>query len=208
MLPILLVGAGGHAQACIDVIEQEGRFRVAGIIGLPNEVGGKVLGYPISGTDADLPGLAADVKYALVTVGQIASPEPRTRLFQTLERLGFIMASIVSPRAYVSPHAVIGPGTIVMHGATVNAGAAIGRNCILNSHSLIEHGASIADHCHIATGAIVNGGVKIGEGTFVGSGARIRESVTVGRGCFIGMGQLVVADCPDKTRFTSKDFTD
>ena len=25
-LPILLIGAGGHARACIDVIEQEGRF--------------------------------------------------------------------------------------------------------------------------------------------------------------------------------------
>jgi hypothetical protein len=35
--PILLVGAGGHARACLDVIEQEGRFVVKGLVGLPKE---------------------------------------------------------------------------------------------------------------------------------------------------------------------------
>ena len=29
-IPLLLVGAGGHARACIDVIELEGRFVIAG----------------------------------------------------------------------------------------------------------------------------------------------------------------------------------
>jgi len=204
MLAILLVGAGGHAQACMDVIGQEGRFRIAGIIGLPGEVGAKVLGQAVSGTDADLAGLAAQVKHALVTVGQIESPEPRIRLFQALEQLGFTMATVVSPRAYVSPHAVIGPGTIVMHGATVNAGATIGRNCILNSHSLVEHGAAVGDHCHVATAAVLNGNVKIGAGTFVGSGATIRQSLTIGRNCVIGMGQAVAADMPDGTRWMSR----
>jgi len=203
--PILLVGAGGHAQACIDVIEQEGRFRVAAILGLPQEVGELVLGHPVSGTDSDMQRLAVNIEHALVAVGQIASPEPRIRLFQALEQLGFAMATVISPRAYVSPHAAIGPGTIVMHGATVNAGATIGRNCILNSHCLVEHGASIADHCHVATAAVVNGNARVGAGTFVGSGVRIRQSVSVGRNCVIGMGQAVVADCPDGTRLTSKD---
>ena len=29
---ILLIGSGGHARACIDVIEQEGRFRIGGLV--------------------------------------------------------------------------------------------------------------------------------------------------------------------------------
>ena len=44
---ILLVGAGGHARACIDVIEQAGIFQVGGLVGLPDEVGNSELGYPI-----------------------------------------------------------------------------------------------------------------------------------------------------------------
>ena len=45
---ILLVGAGGHAMACIDVIELEGRFVVAGLVGEEREVGSHVLGYAVA----------------------------------------------------------------------------------------------------------------------------------------------------------------
>ena len=50
---ILLIGAGGHARACIDVIEQGKQFTVAGLIGLPHEVGSQVLGYSVLGMDTD-----------------------------------------------------------------------------------------------------------------------------------------------------------
>ena len=39
MSAVLLVGAGGHARACIDVIETEGRFKIAGLVGRSEEVG-------------------------------------------------------------------------------------------------------------------------------------------------------------------------
>ena len=29
---ILLIGGGGHCRACVDVLEQEGRFQIAGIV--------------------------------------------------------------------------------------------------------------------------------------------------------------------------------
>ena len=193
--PILLVGAGGHARACIDVIEQEGRFAVAGLVGLPHEVGTRMLGYPVLGTDADLPALLGDYAHALVSVGQIKTPEPRMRLFDLLEQSGYALPVIVSPRAYVSRHATVGAGTIVMHGAVVNAGAVVGRNCIINSQSLVEHDAVIADHCHIATAAAINSGVRIGAGTFIGSNSSVRQCINIGERCLIGMGQRVLADC-------------
>ena len=193
--PILLVGAGGHARACIDVIEQEGSFVVAGLVGQPHEVGTRMLGYSVLGTDADLPALRGDYANALVSVGQIKTSESRMRLFDLLEQSGYALPSIVSPRAYVSPHARLGAGTIVMHGAIINAGAVVGRNCIINSHSLVEHDAVIADHCHIATAAAINSGVHIGAGTFVGSNSSVRPCTNIGERCLIGMGQRVLADC-------------
>ena len=194
--PILLVGAGGHARACIDVIEQDARFVVIGLIGQPHEVGTRVLAYPVLGTDADLPCVLREhaCAAALVGVGQIKTPTPRMRLFDLLEGSGCELPVIVSPHAYVSRHAVIGAGSIVMHGAIVNAGAVIGRNCILNSLALVEHDAVIGDHCHISTGAAVNGGVRIGEGTFVGSHSSVREGLTIGDYCVIGMGERVLTD--------------
>ena len=193
--PTLLVGAGGHARACIDVIEQEGRFVVAGLLGLPHEVGTQILGYPVLGTDADLPALLGDYAHALVSVGQIKTPESRIRLFDLLEQSGCALPVIVSPRAYVSRHATLGAGTIVLHGAVVNAGAVVGRNCIINSQSLVEHDAVIGDHCHIATAVAINSGVRIGAGTFIGSNSSVRQGTNIGERRLIGMGQRVLTDC-------------
>jgi sugar O-acyltransferase (sialic acid O-acetyltransferase NeuD family) len=197
--PILLIGAGGHASACIDVIEQDGRFVVAGLVGTAGEVGRRVLGYPVLGTDDDLAALSTRHPAVLVAIGQIKTPEPRIRLFERLLQLGCEMPIIVSPRAYVSRHATLGSGTIVMHGAVINAGATVGRNCIVNSLALVEHGVAIADHCHIATSAAVNSGVQIGAGTFIGSQSSVRQSLRIGARCLIGMGQRVLVDCTDGT---------
>jgi sugar O-acyltransferase (sialic acid O-acetyltransferase NeuD family) len=201
--PILLVGAGGHAVSCIDVIEQQGEFTVAGLIGSGSEVGSTVLGYPVIGTDEELPSLVARYGAALIAVGQIRTSELRIRLFELLVRLGSQTPTIVSPRAYVSRHAKLGAGTIVMHGALVNAAASIGRNCIVNSNALIEHHATIADHCHISTATVVNGEVAIGAGTFVGSNSEIRQGVRIGDRCVIGMGQRVLTDCAAGTTLPS-----
>lgn len=202
-VPILLAGAGGHARVCIDVVEQEGRFVVAGLVGLPHEVGSRTLGYPVLGSDADLPALLREYGHALVTVGQIKTPEPRMRLFDLFERSGCALPAIVSPKAYVSRHASLGAGTIVMHGAVINAAAVVGRNCIINSHALIEHDVVIADHCHIATSAAINSGVHVGAGTFVGSNATVRQGLMIGERCVIGMGERVLADCSSGTRLSS-----
>lgn len=197
--PILLAGAGGHARACIDVLEQEGRYAVHGLVGLPPEIGTTILTYAVVGSDADFAELLSHCRNALVTVGQIKSAEPRMRLFRLLEQAGYALPSIVSPHAYVSRHAKIGAGTIVMHGAVVNAGAVVGCNCIINSQALVEHDTVVGDHCHVSTSAAVNSGVTIGAGTFVGSGASVRQTITIGERCVIGMGQRVLRDCAPGT---------
>lgn len=194
---LLLVGAGGHARSCIDVIELEDRFKIVGLLGLIDEVGTFVLDYPVIGTDDELPELAKKVGNAVVTLGQIKTPEPRMRVFQQLVASGCGLPVIQSPRAYVSRHARLGAGTMVMHGAVVNAGAEVGRNCIINSQALIEHDATIGDHCHIATAAVMNGEVRVGEGSFIGSGTVVRQGLRLGARCLIGMGQRVWADCAD-----------
>jgi sugar O-acyltransferase (sialic acid O-acetyltransferase NeuD family) len=198
---LILLGAGGHALACIDVIEQLNQYRIAGLVGMPHEIHTQHLGYRVIGTDADLSGLVQEYPCAVVAIGQLGFSEVRTKLYQRASVLGFQFPTIVSPRAYISPHAQIGSGTIVMHGAIVNAGATVGNNCIVNSRSLVEHGATIEDHCHVATGAVINGDARLGKGSFVGSGSSIREGIVVGNGCVIGMGLAVRHDLPDGAVF-------
>ena len=193
---IILIGGGGHCKSCIDVIEQQGKYQIAGIVDVSEKLHQKVLGYEIIATDDDLPQLAHEYENFLITLGQIKSPEKRIRIFQTLKESGAKLPVIISPLAYVSKHAEIGDGTIIMHQALINAGAKIGKNCIVNTKVLIEHDAIIGDHCHIATGAIINGGVRVGSGTFFGSNAVCKEYIEIGENAVIGCGTKIIKNIP------------
>ncbi len=189
--PILLIGGGGHCKSCIDVIELDGRFSIAGIVDRPQKVNMSVLGYPVIGADDDLPGLIVRFSTVLITLGQLESPIRRVELFEYVKSIGGTFPVIRSPLSYVSAHAEVGEGTIIMHGAVVNAGAKIGKNCIINSKALVEHDAVVESNCHIATGAIVNGGVVIGYESFVGSGSVTRQAVSISPRSFIKAGSVV-----------------
>ena len=204
MKKIVLVGGGGHCASCIDVIEQEGRFQIVGIIDMPDKRNTTLLGYPIIGNDEELPKLVESYQYFLVTLGQIKSPQRRIVLFERLLQLGAKLPIIASPHAYISRHATVGAGTIVMHNALINAGATVGTNCIINSCALIEHDAVVGDHCHISTGSILNGGTQVAECTFVGSGSVVRDNIRIGSHSLIGGGVSVMEEVPDNSFYTGK----
>lgn len=185
---LILIGGGGHCASCIDVIEQEDKFQIAGIVDKASSE--MVLGYPILGNDDDLLKLRSSYDYALITVGQIKSPITRVQLFDYTRSLGFILPIIISNRAYVSKHAVIGAGTIIMHDALINSRATIGSNCIINTKALIEHDAIVENNCHVSTGSVVNGGVVVRQGTFVGSNAVTKEYVKTNENDFVKAGSL------------------
>jgi sugar O-acyltransferase (sialic acid O-acetyltransferase NeuD family) len=193
-VPIILVGGGGHCKSCIDVIEQEDKYRIVGIIDLPELAGMKILGYDIIGTDDDLPNLIKSVSNYLITVGQIKSAAKRIQLFSLVKDAGGKLPVIISPDAYVSKSARISEGTIIMHHAIVNAEARIGLNCIINSKALIEHEAVVGDFCHISTGANVNGQTKIGNRCFVGSNAVISNNISIVDDSIISAGSKIVKD--------------
>lgn len=205
---LILIGGGGHCKSCIDVIQAEGRFEIAGIVensgyqvtgsdkgsrfrGNDKE-GYQLLGYPVIGTDDDLPELIKEYKNALITVGQIQHPFVRMKLFAMIGELGGIFPVIVSPNAYVSKTAMIGAGTIVMHHAVVNTEAVIGVNCILNTGSLVEHEASVGDHCHISTYAILNGQGRVGNRTFIGSRTVLSNNIEITDDILVSAGSVVL----------------
>lgn len=198
---IILVGAGGHAHACIDVIEQQNKFRIAGLIGSQEEMHSRHFGYSVIATDNDLPELIKEYQHVLIAVGQIKSPDSRIRLYQKVIEFGFNLPVIISPSAYVSQHSVVAAGSIVMHGAVINAGVRVGNNCIINTRALLEHDAIVDDHSHLSTGAILNGNVHVGSGSFVGSGSIVKEGVSLGKGCVVGMGVAVRHNLGDYVQF-------
>jgi sugar O-acyltransferase (sialic acid O-acetyltransferase NeuD family) len=191
MKDIILIGGGGHCKSVIDVVEQEGKFNIIGIIDKSERVGQSVLNYKIIGNDSDLINLVNSCENALISVGQIKSPKARIYLFESLLQLGFSLPTIVSPRAYISKHSSIGIGTIIMHDVVISSGVEIGDNCIINTKSIIEHGSNIKNHCHISTNAVINGEVSVGEGSFIGSGSVTKEGIKINNNFFANAGSVV-----------------
>ena len=192
MKPLLLIGCGGHARSLIDLIETIGLWNIHGLVGQPEDIGKEILGYSVVGTDAQLGDLRQQCDSAVLAVGQLPHPTTRQRLASLLHKLSFQTPSIISLKAHVSRHALVGHGTVVHHGAIVNAGAVVGAHCILNSQALIEHDVHIGDHCHISTGALINGEVSIGNGSFIGSGAMLREGLSIPSNSVVSAGKRVM----------------
>ncbi len=196
---LLLIGAGGHARSCIEVIESAG-LRIFGLVDRDTgAVDRDVLGYPVLGSDTELLKLAKDSSGVLITVGQIGRPKIRVELYETLVRNGIKPASVSASTARISRHALVGQGSVVMHQAVVNACARVGVNCIINTGAIVEHDVQVGDHCHVAIGAVIGGDARIGDGSFVGAGAIVLHGVSVGPGSIIGAGCIVMSDCPPDT---------
>lgn len=188
---IVLIGGGGHCKSCIDVIEQEKKFEIVGVLDTKEKVGKKVLDYLVEGTDSQIERFANEGCHFLITLGQIEKADLRIEIYEKLKAVNAKIATVISPLAYVSKHAKIEAGTIVLHHALINAGAKIGKNCIINSKALIEHDAVIEDFCHISTGAIVNGGSVVGEKSFVGSNSAVAHCAKVLPKSFVKAGSII-----------------
>ena len=204
MNKIVIVGAGGHANSCIDVIEEEGRYKIIGLIDNNIHSNTTITKYKIIGNDSDLNIIRKKCNYAIVAIGQIKSPNLRVRIYERLKKENFILPFIKSPKSHVSKYSKIGEGTIIMHGVIINISSLIGNNCIINTSSVIEHNAIIGSHCHISTKAIINEDVTIGDKTFIGSGSVIFQGVKIGTNCVISAGSIIKKNLSDNTLFKNE----
>lgn len=198
---LILIGGGGHCKSCIDVIEHTEEFNIVGILDKKELIGNKILSYDIIGVDED------QLKFKncsfLITVGQIKSNTIRKNIYHNLVANGLTLATVISPRAYVSKYASIGGGTIVMHDAMINSAVTIGYNCIINTKALIEHDTVVGNHCHISTAAILNGNCKIGDDVFIGSNVTLAHQIIVTDEVIVGAGVTVIKNINSKGIYTS-----
>ena len=186
---IFIIGSGGHAKTCIDVIETLNKFKISSLID-KNISAKRFLTYKII-KESDFEKFSKEKANILIGIGQIKNSKLRENKFIKYKRLGYNFPNIISKFAYVSRHAFLKEGNLVCHGAVINASVVVGSNCIINNQSLLEHDTIIGNHCHISTGALINGGVFIGSNTFIGSGTVVKEGIKIGKNCIVGAGLTI-----------------
>jgi len=198
---IVLFGGGGHCRSVIDVIENEDRFHIAGIVDQAVMLHEKISGYEVIANDDDIPLLAKQYKNFFITIGHIRNSRPRWKLYDKLISSNCQLPVIISPKAHVSGRARLGPGTVVMPFAMVNSGAEIGPNCILNTSCIIEHDTIVGFNNHISTGSIINGNCRIGDNNFIGTNSTILNNITIGDDNLIGAAAVLVKDIGNNHKY-------
>ena len=194
MKDIVIIGGGGHAKSCIDVISHHKDYSILGI----NDPKLSTSSYPsIPLLKGSLQDIFSKNDIVFLGIGFIKDSMPRKKLIDEIQKIGFKTPSFVSPYAYSSSNSKISDGTIIMHKALINTHVQIGAFSIINSKALIEHDVQIGSNCHISTGAIVNGGSSIGSNTFVGSNAVIGNNISVGKNCIIQAGAFLNRNLKD-----------
>ncbi len=196
---VVILGAGGHARALIDVIRAGRRdLRIVGAVDDSPGALTDVLGVPVLGPSSRLEALRAEgVAFAGLGVGAVTNNPLRVTLYERLKALGFDVPSFIHPSAVVEASATMGQGNQLFPGAIVGSNVRLGDNTIINSGVVLSHDCVIGSHAHITPGAILAGNVTVGPGAVVGMGVTVYLGVTIGAGALIANGCHIMHDIPD-----------
>ena len=189
LVPINVIGGGGHAKVVVQAINAIGRT-VATVFDDDRLAWGKtILSTPIIGPIARI-----TEQPRLPTVIAIGANCPRKTIADSF-CLDWI--TIVHPHAYVDSSVKLGMGTVVLPGAIVQIGTALGNHSIINTGACVDHDCVIGDYSHIAPGVHLAGGVVVGNGALMGIGSVAIPGTRIGDGATIGAGAAVVENIPE-----------
>src|ERR1043165_5940202 len=176
---LMFIGGGGHALVVAEAAEMSGTVLASFL----DDSAGAPLGTgrpscPRLGGFADLDKQTG--RSCILAIGDIAL---RRRLIGKIKFL--TPATVIHPRAIVSPSAKIGRGVYIGPGAIIHTRATIADHAIINSGCIIEHEVAVGENAHVAPRACVGGRAKIGPDTLVGIGACVLPGLTIGRSCMV-----------------------
>lgn len=194
MSNIVIVGASGHAKVIIDIVQKQGKYNLVGLLDRVVDVGTKTMGYPVLGKEADLPALITehDLSGVIIAIGDnFIRSKVAAQLKEMAPDIDFVSA--IHPTASIASDVTIGEGTVIMAGAVVNSVSAVGRFCILNTNSSLDHDSVMGDFASLAPGVVTGGNSRIGEYSALGIGTIMSHGLEIGEHTVTGAGSIVIS---------------
>lgn len=151
-----------------------------------NDFDARLIG-PMSDTGA----MAGNVVIAL------GDPVLRRRVRQIVDAAGGRLHTVIHPRAWVAPDAVLGAGCVIAPGAYVGAGARLEGNTAVNVLTSIGHDAVIGSDCVVSPHCAISGNVSFGDQVLCGTNVAVTPGVSVGTNARLAAGATVTRDVPD-----------
>lgn len=192
-MKLVAIGGGGHCKVVLSTALEMGVEVLAVLDDTTEKWNKEILGIPIIGP-IDL--FSQFDKATTAFVIAIGDNLTRKQISQKLKDVQW--ATLIHPRAYVHPSAVIDEGTVVFAGAIIQPYAKIGKHTIINTSVVVEHDCNVGSWVHLAPGVRLAGSVTVKDGAFVGIGASVIPQKQIGKWSIVGAGSVVVKDIPDK----------
>ncbi|MEH7461460.1 acetyltransferase [Bacillus thuringiensis] len=186
---LLIIGASGHGKVAADIALKMNKWQ--GIAFLDDDESVKLsMGIEVIGKSADGSKHIEDCDF-FVGIGNNVI---REKIQEKLEAEDASIATLIHPSAVIGEQVELASGTVVMAGAVINCCTKIGKGCIINTASTIDHDNVIEDYAHISPGVHLAGTVKVGRGTWLGIGSVVSNNINITSDCKIGAGATVVKD--------------
>jgi len=193
-IPIIIIGAGGHASVVADTLRACGDS-ILGFTDIKIQPGTPIIGnICVLGTDDLLSEYDPQEIKVAIGIGYLPGQNHRRKIFHALKDQNHIIKSLIHPSAIIGQQVDLQEGSQVMAGTVVQPRATIGKNVIINTGARIDHDSTIGDHSHIAPGVTVCGDVSIGRNCFVGAGATIIHGINIGENAIIAAGVTAYKD--------------
>lgn len=186
MKRLLIVGAGGHGRSVAEAVAAAGEFEVAGFVDDAYPGLDRALGFPVLGKVTDLARFRDTADHVFIAIGNNVL---RQRLAAEIQKAGFVLATVIHPRAIVSPSAVIGSGSVVMAGAIIGTEAVLGEGTIVNCAAVVDHHCRVGDFGHLGVNAAMAGGSTLGAGAWMQAGSALGYGVQIDAGQVLAPGE-------------------
>jgi UDP-perosamine 4-acetyltransferase len=194
-LVVIGARADGQAHLVVEALAEGVAHRVVAFLDETPELWGtEVFDIPVLGSlDRIQEAVAMGAKGAMIAIGVAAA---RERIAESVRTTGLELVTIVHPRAYVAPSAVLGAGTFVGATATISTGANVGELVMVSPLAMVSHHVRVGDCAQISPGAVLGGRSRVGKRSFVGLGAVVVSERSVGDDAIVGAGAVVISDVP------------
>jgi sugar O-acyltransferase (sialic acid O-acetyltransferase NeuD family) len=195
MIPLIVVGSGGHARVVLDAAITADTYDPVGFVDDTRPVGTIVDDFPVLGATSQLDQLLPKHRGAQVIIA-VGDNFVRASLAAKIEALvGAVQwATVIDASAVVGRRVQVGPGTVINAGSIVNPSVKIGRHVIFNNTTSVAHDNVFGDFSSTGPGVTTGGNVHVGAFTHIGIGATVSHGIIVGEHTVIGAGSMVIRD--------------
>jgi sugar O-acyltransferase (sialic acid O-acetyltransferase NeuD family) len=186
---LIIIGASGHGKVVADIAIKMNKWQSIAFLDDDESIKTSMV-LEVIGKTTDAFTYKDEADF-FVAIGSNAT---REKIQEKLIDEGLNVVSLIHPSAVVGTDVEIGIGTAVMAGVVTNSSTRIGKGCIINTSSSLDHDNVIEDYVHISPGVNMAGTVKVGKGSWIGIGSVVSNNVNICSGCKVGAGAVVVKD--------------